>query len=97
MQTLSALKREAHNFKWSMIDSNSSFLRDIPDFLKAYRKVSRVQSNSIAFETLKDGKVSESWTDFPKASGVEIIADQSGYLVKFTQESGTYIQYHLVA
>lgn len=101
MKTLAALKREAKNFKWSMIHTNSFFFRNgIPEFLKAYRKVTRVQADSIAFETIKDGKISESWATFPKAKQVEIIEDSifspQSYWVKFTQDDGTFIQYHLL-
>jgi hypothetical protein len=101
MKTLTALKREAKNFKWSMIHTNSFFFGNgIPDFLKAYRKVTRVQADRIAFETIKEGKASESWTTFPKAKQVEIVEDSifspQSYFVKFTQENGTFIQYHLL-
>jgi len=100
MKTLSALKREAKNFTWSMFRTNSFFIPEIPDFLKAYRKVTRVQADRIAFETIKDGVISESWATFPKAKQVEIVEEQisgrQSYFVKFTQDNGTYIQYHLL-
>ena len=97
MKTLAGLKRDAHNFKWSMIHTNSFFISEIPDFLSAYRKVTRVQADRIAFETIKDGQVSESWATFPKANQVKINAlDCNDYLVKFIQDNGTFIQYHLV-
>ena len=101
MKTLAALKREATNFKWSMIGTNSFFFSDgIPDFLKTYRKVTKVQADRIAFETVKDGQVSESWATLPKAKQVEIVEDSifspQSYFVKFTQDNGTFIQYHLL-
>ena len=52
MKTLTALKREATNFKWSMFRTNSFFIPEIPEFLKAYRKVTRVQADRIAFSPL---------------------------------------------
>lgn len=100
MKTLAALKREAKNFKWSMFRTNSFFIPEIPDFLKAYRKVTRVQADRIAFETIKNGETSESWATFPKAKQVEIVEDSifspQSYFVKFTQDNGTFIQYHLL-
>jgi hypothetical protein len=100
MKTLTALKREATKFKWSMFRTNSFFLPIIPDFLKAYRKVTRVQADRIAFETVKNGEVIESWGTFPKAKQVEIVEDSifspQSYFVKFTQDNGTFIQYHIV-
>lgn len=100
MKTLAALKREAKNFKWSMIRTNSMFFgADIPDFLKEYRNVSRVQADRIAFETLKEGKIRESWSMFPKSKQVEILEDdifRNTYFVKLTNDSGTFIQYHLM-
>lgn len=100
MKTLTALKREATNFKWSMFRTNSFFIPEIPEFLKAYRKVTRVQADRIAFETIKNGEISESWATFPKAKQVEIVEDSifspQSYFVKFTQDNGTFIQYHLL-
>lgn len=101
MKTLAALKREAKNFKWSMIHTNSFFFGNgIPDFLKAYRKVTKVQADRIGFETISNGKIITSWTILPKAKQVEIIEDSifspQSYWVKFTQDDGTFIQYHLL-
>lgn len=100
MKTLAALKREAHNFKWSMIRTNSFFVREIPEFLKAYRKVTQVQSDRMAMETHKDGHVIDSWVTFPKAKQVEIVEDSifspQSYFVKFTQDNGTFVQYHII-
>jgi hypothetical protein len=68
--------------------------------MKAYRKVKRVQAAGIIFETIKEGKISESWVPFPKAKQAEIIEDRisspKSYYVKFTQDNGTFIQYHLL-
>lgn len=100
MKTLTALKREAKNFKWSMFRTNSFFIQEIPEFLKTYRKVTKVQSDRIAFETVKDGKITESWASFPPSKQVEIVEDSifspKSYFVKFTQDNGTFIQYHLL-
>ncbi len=101
MKTLAALKREATNFKWSMFNTNSFFFPNgIPDDLKAYRNVTRVQADRIAFETIRDGQTTESWASFPKAKQVEITEDNifnQSYFVKFTQDSGTFFTYHLIA
>ncbi len=98
MKTLTALKREAKKFKWSMVQTNSFFFTDgIPAFLQSYRKVTAVQSDRIAFETVKDGKTTESWATFPKAAQVEITESDNSYFVKFTQDTGTFIKYHLIA
>jgi hypothetical protein len=97
MKTLAALKRQAKDFKWSMTETNSFFFRGgIPDFLKAYRKVTKVQADRLAFETNKNGEKAESWVTFPKAKQVAIEQSNDAYIVTFTQDTGTFIKYHLV-
>lgn len=39
------------------------------------RRVSVVQSNSYAFETIKDGKTSDSWADWPKKGELTVLPD----------------------
>lgn len=40
------------------------------------REISKVQSNAVAFKTLKpDGTIGNSWLHFPKASQVEYIGN----------------------
>lgn len=39
------------------------------------RKVSVIQSNSYALETIKDGKATNSWAEWPKSGGVELLQD----------------------
>ncbi len=39
------------------------------------RRVSVVQSNSYAFETIKDGKATDSWADWPKSGQLTVLPD----------------------
>ena len=100
MNTLTALKREAINFKWSLVATNSRWFNNgIPDFLSMYRKVLKVQSDRIAFETIKNGVISESWAILPKAKQVDIVKDNSiddAYFVTFVDDANTFLKYHLI-
>lgn len=100
MNTLAALKREAINFKWSLVATNSRwFSNGIPEFLSIYRKVLKVQSDRIAFETIKNGVISESWAILPKAKQVDIVKDNSiddAYFVTFVDDANTFLKYHLI-
>ena len=41
------------------------------------RKVSIVQSNSFALETIKEGKIVNSWCEYPKAKDFEIVNENT--------------------
>lgn len=41
------------------------------------RKVSIVQNNSFALETLKNGEIINSWCEFPKAKDFEVIDENT--------------------
>lgn len=86
MKNLSQLKLNAHRFEWSMI--SNSWFDSVPDFLANFRRVSRVQTQRLAFITIKNGESRESWTDFPKASNLIIKALENGdYFVEFKGET----------
>jgi len=76
MKNLADLKRNANRFKWSMV--SNSWFNQVPEFLNQFRTVSRLQTQRIAFNTIKDGMARESWTDFPKAKNLEIVALDNG-------------------
>ncbi len=53
------------------------------------REVSKVQSNSFAFKTIKEGVESNSWANFPKAKDIQFKDD--GTVDIYTQWCGKYI------
>lgn len=99
MKSLAALKREAVNYRWSLVETNSRFYANgIPDFY-LNRKVAKVQSDRIAFETIKNNEVLLSWATLPKAKQVSIVQDDStddAYFVTLTDDAGTFLKYHLL-
>ena len=70
MKTLSDLKRDCRNFKWSLV--SNSFYKDIPSFQAEFRRVSIVKSTKFALETKRDEHTIDAWLDFPKASELTI-------------------------
>jgi hypothetical protein len=86
MKNLSELKLNAHRFQWSMLQN--TWFDSVPEFLSAFRPVSRVQTQKLAFTTIKNGISTESWTDFPKAKNLSIKALENGdYIVEFIGET----------
>lgn len=41
------------------------------------RKVSKVQTNSFALETLRDNKIVDSWCEYPKSKDFEIVNENT--------------------
>lgn len=66
MKTLAELKKQIHLFELSL--AHNSWYKTVPEFQQVWRSVARVQSGKFSLNTIKDGKLSESWIDFPKAS-----------------------------
>lgn len=79
MKTLADLKRDATKYEWSL--TSNSWFKEIPAFQKASRRVALVQSNKMAFKTIKDGKETLSWIDFPKASELFICCEETQQLL----------------
>ena len=44
------------------------------------RKVSIVQTNSFALETIREGKIINSWCEYPKAGNIEIVDNNTAYI-----------------
>lgn len=86
--TLAQLKRQADIWEWSLLAN--SWYSSVPDFQKAWRKVGSKNTVGFTLLTEKDGKISESSLDWPKASEVEIVYSYShkGYLVQITRKCG---------
>jgi hypothetical protein len=79
MKTLSDLKKHAHIYEWALV--SNSWFKQVPDFQASYRTVTRVQSTKLALKTIKDGVISESWIDFPKASELTITLKDCEYIL----------------
>lgn len=54
------------------------------------REVSVRQTQRFALKTIKDGKVSDSWCDFPKASEVKFVDDDTFTIMETNDAGETY-------
>ncbi len=86
MKNLADLKRNVANFSWSLLEN--SWHEDIPDFMSEARKVATVQASRFSLWTNKEGKLSESWIDFPKAKELKIDREEEGYKITITRDCG---------
>lgn len=91
MKTLSDLKKNASLYEWELI--SNSWFKELPKFQRTFRKVGRTLSSKFSLLTDKnnDGKLIESWIDFPKASELQILKmtnDETLYTILIKRDCG---------
>lgn len=96
MKTLADLKRNAANYKWSLIVN--SWFGEVPEFQQVFRKVGRVRTSDFSLLTNKDGVVKESWINWPKAKELTITQLETGnYHVEMKFDCGSDRPVHVMA
>jgi hypothetical protein len=78
---------------------SNSWFKTINPELQAYRTVGLLQTQRIAFHTIKNGQSSLSWVDFPKAKNLIMVSDcTGGYYVTFKGDKpeDCKVEYHLL-
>lgn len=91
MKTLADLKRNANKFQWSLI--KNSWFGAIPEHQLGFRDVGTMKTIEFSLLTNKNGELTDSWIEWPKASELtmhKVIAHGicMGYEVTFTRDTG---------